>query len=117
MIQTNTPYTLKPLGTALIAATQATGSATLITPTSTQFGSVGSNVMVYNAGPNAAFVKFGPAGTVATVPTTAGTGSTPVPVGFFGLVLARDATTDTTASAICNTGETATVYFTVGNGT
>lgn len=109
MINTNTPLVILPIGTSAIAATQSASSATLI-------GSVGSNVMVFNAGPNTAFVKFGPSGTVATVPTTTGLGGTPVPVGFYGAVFARDLSYNT-VSAICNTGEAAQVYFTVGNGT
>ena len=109
MITNTLPVVFMPRGTAKIAATAVTSAATLATP------GVGTNVMVYNAGPDLGFVALGPSGTVATVPTTAGTGSTPVPVGFFGLTLARDANVDLYAAAI-STG-TSAIYFTVGNGT
>lgn len=97
------------LGTSKIAATQAASSATLI-------GDVGTNVVIYNAGPDLAFVKIGPSGTTATVPTTAGSGGMPVPVGFYGFTVARSQSTDNTVSAICATGQTATLYFSVGSG-
>jgi len=112
MITNTLPVVFFPRGTAAIAATQASGSADLFTQ-----NAVGTNVMVYNAGPDLAFVKVGPASGSVTVPTTAGTGGTPVPAGFFGLTISRDPNKDTTAYAICKTGETAAVYFTVGNGT
>lgn len=97
------------IGTAKIAATQTASTATLI-------GTVGTNVVIYNAGPNLAFVKIGASTVVATVPTTAGTGGMPVPIGFYGVTVARSPSSDTTVSAICNTGETAAVYFSVGSG-
>jgi hypothetical protein len=109
MITNTLPIVFMPRGTATITATTSASAATLATP------GVGTNVMVYNAGPDLAFVSLGPAGTTATTPTTAGTGSTPVAVGFYGLTLARDANVDLTASAI-SLG-TSAVYFTVGNGT
>lgn len=112
MITNTLPVVFFPRGTAAIAATQASGSATLFTSKG-----VGTNVMVYNEGPDLAFVKLGASGGSVTVPSTTGTGGTPVPVGFFGLTISRDANVDTTCYAICKTGETATVYFTVGNGT
>lgn len=112
MITNTQPIVFFPRGTAVINATQTSGSATIFTS-----NGVGTNVMVFNAGPDLAFVKIGPASGAATVPNGTGTGSTPVPVGFFGLTISRDANLDTTAYAICNTGETAAVYFTVGNGT
>ena len=112
MITTTQPVTFFPRGTAKISATQTSGSASLFTQ-----NGVGTNVMVYNAGPDIAYVKLGASGGSVTVPTTAGTGGTPVPVGFYGLTISRDANNDTTAYAICESGGTAIVYFTVGNGT
>ena len=111
MITNTLPVVFFPRGTAAIEATQASGSATLFTQ-----NGVGTNVMVYNAGPDLAFVKVGASSGSVTVPGTDGTGGTPVPPGFFGMTISRDPNADTTAYAICNTGEKATVYFTVGNG-
>lgn len=96
-------------GTAKIAATQTTSQATLPT--------VGNNVIIYNAGPNTAYVSIGNTSVTATVPTTAGTGSMPVPIGFYAFTISRSADIDVTVAAICDTGNTASIYFSVGNGT
>ena len=109
MISFTDPIVFMPRGTSTVAAAGATGSATLASP------GVGTNVMVFNAGPDLAFVKLGPAGTTVALPNATGSGGTPVPVGFYGLTLARDANVDTTAAAI-SLGNSA-VYFTVGSGT
>lgn len=109
MVSYTDPITFMPRGTARIQATTNTSAATLASP------GVGTNVLVYNAGPDLGFASIGPVGTAATVPTTAGSGSTPVPPGFYALIIARDANTAVAAAAI-SLG-TSDMYFTVGSGT
>jgi len=98
-----------PQGTAKIAATSTTSSATLPI--------VGNNVIVYNAGTNLVYVKFGGSSITATVPTTAGTGSTPIPPGFYGAIISRSPDIETHVAAICDAGNSTNVYFSCGNGT
>ncbi len=111
MITNTLPVVFSPRGSAVVAATDASSSATLLTA-----NGVGTNVMVFNAGPDLAFVKVAPSGGSVAVANSSGTGGMPVPVGFFGLTISRDANQDNAAYAICNSGETASVYFTIGNG-
>jgi hypothetical protein len=89
--------------TISVAATAASASASY-----TEVIAEGAaNIRVYNAGPNTAFVRFGFGAQTAVLTDT------PVPAGvienFF--VGAAD-----TCAAICAATQTATVYFTPGNG-
>jgi hypothetical protein len=102
-----------PQGTAKISATQTSGRATLA---GSGANGTGTDVICYNAGPDLAFVEIGNASVVATVPTSAGTGSQPVPVGYFGFTIGRSPDSQGYVAAICGSGETATVYFSVGKG-
>lgn len=111
MITNTLPVTFFPRGTAVVSATTVSGSATLLTT-----NGVGTNVLVYNAGPDLAFVKVGASGGTVLAANALGTGGIPVPVGFYGLTISRDANTDNAAYAITASG-TASVYFTIGNGT
>jgi len=77
---------------------------------------VGTNVVIWNAGPNTAFIQLGGASVTAVLPGSSGVGAMPVPLGFYGNTISRDVANDTCVAAICNAGETATVYFSVGNG-
>ncbi len=113
MITNTLPVTFFPLGTCVVNATDAGQNATLLTTSN----GVGTNVVVFNEGPDLGFVMVGPSGLTPDVPNSAGTGMMPVPVGFYGLTISRDANLGTTAYARCNTGGTAKLYFTVGNGT
>lgn len=99
-------------GTCKLAASDTATRGTLIT--NSQGGA--AQVMVYNAGPNIAYVDLGDSTVAATVPTSAGTGSMPVPPYFTTGIFTRDSINDTHVSAICESGETATVFISVGAG-
>ena len=78
---------------------------------------VGSQVLLYNAGPNIAFIALGGATVTAQVPNnTDSTGSLTLPPFFTQTLYTRDLSTDTYAAAICATGS-ADVYIDIGNGT
>ncbi len=106
-----------PRGATGIAATSATARAALATGTQSGYPDKSVNVMVYNEGPNVAFVSIGNSSVVATLPDAVGGGSIPVPPGYFGFTLARSPDLDTHVAAICRATQTAQVSFTVGNGT
>lgn len=97
------PFAPMAAGTITISATQTNAQTALKAPGRSQ-------VMIYNAGTKTVFVEFGTGSTVAAVAT-----GTPIPVGAV-LVLSIDPAA-THIATICNTGETATVYVTVGKGT
>ncbi len=97
------------IGSGKLSVTSTATSGTLI-------GDVATNIILFNAGPNTAFVNIGAAGTVATAPTTAGTGGIPVPLGFYGMTISRSPSKDVVISAICASTETATLYYSVGTG-
>lgn len=89
--------------TISISATATSGSANFTNTTS----ELGSQVRVYNAGPNVAFVRFGPASPTAV--------TTDIPIAPGSIELFHKGGAVGTA-AICATGQTATVYFTAGEG-
>ena len=66
-----------------------------------------SVVRVYNAGPNLAYIRFGPVGTTST------TAKMPIPVGATELFTKGIAPA---VAAICDGGNTAVLFFTAGEG-
>ncbi len=73
------------------------------------------DVVVCNTGDKVAFVAFGiGSATAAQLPGTSGTANaTPVPAGaIMTFQKNTDALANDTCAAICNTGETTTLYFT-----
>lgn len=81
-----------------------------------QLPTVGSQAILYNAGPDIAFIDFGGSGVVAQVPNnTTTTGSLTLPPLFTQVIYTRDTATDTYAAAICASGSAA-VYIDIGNG-
>jgi hypothetical protein len=89
--------------TVNIAATSSAASVTL-----SDAGKSSSNVRIYNAGPNIAFIRIGVGAQTADV-----TNSMPIPSGAVESFYKGQADT---ISAVCATGETAKVYFTPGEG-
>lgn len=73
----------------------------------------GSTWLVENIGPSRCFVKGGDATVEATVPSTSAAGGMPLPVGTVQSLRFGDATY---LAAICDTGGTATLYITPGEG-
>lgn len=99
-------------GTCKLSATSTTTRGTLLS--STTGGA--PQVLIYNAGPDIVYVELGGTSVTATVPTSAGTGSMPVPAYFTVPAFTRDPLTHTSVAAICESGQTATVYISVGTG-
>ena len=66
-----------------------------------------SNLRVYNAGPNTAFVRFGSGAQTAVA------SDTPIPAGLVENFFVEDSDN---VAAICAATQTALVYFTPGNG-
>lgn len=89
--------------TASISATAVSGSTTF----SEVLAEGGQNMRVYNAGPNTAFIRFGNGAQTAVLTDT------PVPVGVIENFFKGNFDT---MAAICAATQTATVYFTPGNG-
>ena len=78
--------------------------------------STGSQVIVYNAGPDIAHIQFGTSDVTAQVPdNTTTTGGLTVPPNFTQVIYTRDLVKGAYAAAICESGS-ATVYFNCGNG-
>ena len=96
----NAPFTPAQNATVTLSATQANTQGTL----TVQSG----QIRIYNAGTNKAFVRWG---TGAQTATTADMPIAPGTVESFSKPPA-----DLGIAAICSTGETATLYFTPGEG-
>ncbi len=95
----NAPFT--PNQPTLRVAATATSAGGAITRTAGQ-------LRIYNAGPNKAFVRWG------TGAQTADTTDTPVAPGsveIFSITIGAN-----NVAAICDASETATVFFTTGEG-
>ena len=98
-----------------------TGSVKLSPTTSNvraQLPSQGSQVLIYNAGPNIAFVAFGESASItAQVPNSSTTtGGLTIPPNFTQVIYTRDLVKGAYAAAICESGS-ASVYLNCGNGT
>lgn len=89
--------------TATISVTATSGDVAL--PTTAFAGA--ETVLVTNNGPDIAFFRFGVGAQTALVTDT------PI-LPYTALVVKRDVATH--VAAICNTTETATLYFTAGTG-
>jgi hypothetical protein len=89
--------------TVNIAATSSATSVTL-----SDAGKSSSNIRIYNAGPNTAFIRMGIGAQTADV-----TSSMPIPPGVVEGFYKGQADT---ISAVCASSETAKVYFTPGEG-
>jgi hypothetical protein len=77
---------------------------------------VGENVRLINAGPNNCFVSIGPGAQTATLPNSTPTRtSVPVLAGT-DIVLSIENHVQCNLSGICASGETATLYASVGSG-
>lgn len=100
----NGAFSPSPAGTVVLSATSASGTATLA-------GLTDGPVAVTNLGPNKAFIRFGGSSVTAVVPGSAG--DYPVLAGTTQIL---DRGSSTTVAAICATGETATLYFSSGQG-
>lgn len=78
------------------------------------------DVMIYNAGPNLAFIAFhtrSAASPTAQIPGTNGTqNATPIPVGGPYLLCKNKHQADTTVIAAITSAGTAQLYFTAGEG-
>lgn len=98
-----------PMGASVnLAATQATGNVALTSPGDF---TARYQVRVVNAGSNEVFIRFGDDNTI-TATLAAGIYIPPSP---WAEVFTVPGST-TYAAAICNSGETTTVYFTSGFG-
>lgn len=95
---------MTPVGSATLAATQATGSVAL-----PGAGDAAFQVAVWSPAANdAAFIKFGTSTVEALV--------TDIAIGPGQRVVFTIPSTVTHVAAICGSGETATLYFTTGQG-
>ena len=74
----------------------------------------GSRVRIFNAGPNTVFVNFGESGVTAAIPVE-DTGATGIPIPS-GMVEIYEVGALTHIAAICDTGESATIFMTSGDG-
>ena len=97
------------VGTCKLSATSASTRGTLSSSNAPQ-------VAIYNAGPDMVYVALGGSSVTATVPDATGAGSLPVPPYFTVPTFTRGPTTQTNVAAICESGQTATVYISVGTG-
>lgn len=95
--------------TVSLAATSTTGRVAL-----SGVGTGQSQIEIQNKGGNWAFVVFGDSSVVATAPNGATAGGYPVGPGMCKVVTIG--TNATNAAAICASGETATLWFSVGCG-
>lgn len=96
----NSPFTPAQNATVTLSATQANTQGTL----TVQSG----QVRVYNAGTNKAFIRWGSGAQTAT--------TADMPVAPNTVECFSKGPTDLGIAAICATGETATLYFTPGEG-
>lgn len=101
-------YPFIPGATATLAATATTGSVAL----GGQPRGGAFQVRVVNVGPNTAFIKRGGAS------VTAATTDFPVPAGVVEVLTFNNTDKDpvTHVAAICASSQTATLYFTTGEG-
>nr|CRH05510.1 conserved protein of unknown function [Candidatus Magnetococcus massalia] len=90
-----------PGPTAALAATETTSRVAL--------PGAGSQVRVVNSSENMAFIQFGDSAVEAT------TGAIPLPAGLVE-VFSNPLNTNSHVAAICASGETASLYFTTGDG-
>jgi hypothetical protein len=100
------PFRPTAASTVSLPATSTTGAVAL-----TLSGEPG--LLIYNNGPNVAYVELGVSGVVATVPSGATPGSQPIPSGGWIAMERRGATH---LAAICASTETATLFATPGRG-
>lgn len=90
--------------TVSISATQTSGSTTLA-------NTCGQVLYVCNEGPNGVYIRYGNGS------QTALTTDYRIPANTERYLTRRDGSSgDTTVAAICDSGETATVYFSIGEG-
>lgn len=100
-----------PIGdTVGVAVTSATATEAM-----TDTGNNSSpNVMIFNSGPNTAFVNFGDSSVTATLTDADNDGDMPIPSGFMGTFDVPGLSTH--IAAICASNETATLFVTRGQG-
>lgn len=79
-------------------------------------GYSGGTVVVYNDGPNTAFIAFG-GSTAAAAIATAGTPALGMPVASGATVTFGISPNANWVAAICQSAKSATLYFTCGQGT
>lgn len=103
-------FTPRPSATVGFAATSTTGAKKIC-------GDAVIDLLIYNKGASDAYVEIGNSSVTATAPTTSANGSAPLPPGSIQVM--RGVRADNTgiyAAVICDSGNTATVLITPGNG-
>ncbi len=91
-------------------------SLTATASSSTALPAIGKKVRLVNPGPNNAFISIGPGSQTATLPNSTPTNtSTPILAGT-DIVLELENEAQMYISGICATGQTATIYASVGDG-
>jgi len=103
------PFHWLESGTVSLACTSTSGNVAL--PANKPTGRF--QIRVHNKGPNTAFIRKGTDNTVAAATT-----DMPIPAGAVEVftLMNREASPITHIAGICASGETATLYFTVGAG-
>lgn len=104
-------FSPQPLNSLAIACT-----STSSTP-SQKKGTInnGTQRLIYNAGPNDAWLASGPTSTLTAAVPTAGVPANGVAIPA-GAILTLTYPIDAYFAAICKAGETATIYMTSGEG-
>lgn len=118
------PFGTDGKNTVSLSATATTGNVALLNASDTgtgaqQTGGGPQQVLIYNQGPNDAFVEFGTgngaSSIAATLPNGATAGSMPVPAKAM-IVVSVPGIRAKYAAGICAATQTAVLFFTAGKG-